>query len=96
MTLNFPFIPTKRRLGDADGIDSFAFSETEKIKVIGKGPLPSAILPKHSEEEGFLKEILCKHWDEEGSKVIKKVKILTTAYQYINFLDLTGALYAQR
>ena len=39
--------------------------------------------------------MLCKHWDEEGSKFMKEVKILTIAYQYINFLDLTGASYAQ-
>ena len=35
MTLKVLFIPTKRRLEDADGIDGFALSETEKIKLIG-------------------------------------------------------------
>ena len=36
MELKVPFIPTKRRLENANGIDSFALSETEEIKAIGK------------------------------------------------------------
>ena len=62
-----------------------------KIKVIGKGASASAVLAKYNGEEFVLKEILCKHWDEKGKKILKEVKILTIAYQYINFLDPTGA-----
>ena len=38
--------------------------------------------------------MLGKHWDEEGNKFIKGIKIFTIAYQYFNFLDPTGASYA--
>ena len=55
------FIPTKRRLEDANRIDSFPLSETEKIKVIEKGAFASAVLAKHNGEEVVLKEIICKH-----------------------------------
>ena len=63
-----PCIPTKRHLEDADGIDSFASSKTERIKVIGKGAFASTVLAKQNEEEVVLKEMLCKHWDEHGMK----------------------------
>ena len=46
MTLKVPFTPAKRCLEDADRIESFALFETEKIKVIEKGALPSAVLAK--------------------------------------------------
>ena len=39
--------------------------------------------------------MLGKHWDEEGNKFIKGIKIFTIAYQYFNFLDSTGASYAR-
>ena len=39
--------------------------------------------------------MLGKHWDEEGNKFIKGIKIFTIAYQYFNFLDSTGASNAQ-
>ena len=39
--------------------------------------------------------MLGKHWDEEGNKFIKEIKILTIAYQYLNVLDPTGASYAR-
>ena len=58
MAFKVPFIPTKRRLEDADGIDSFALSVTEKTKVIGKGAFASTM---HNGEELVLKEMLCKH-----------------------------------
>ena len=48
MAFKVPFIPTKRRLEDADGIDSFALSVTEKTKVIGKGAFASTM---HNGEE---------------------------------------------
>ena len=54
MVFKVPFIPTKRRLEDVDGIDSFALSETEIIKVIGKGTFASAVLAKHNGEEVVL------------------------------------------
>ena len=38
--------------------------------------------------------MLGKHWDEEGNKFIKGIKIFTIVYQYFNFLDPTGASYA--
>ena len=61
MAFKVPFIPTKRRLEDADGIDSFALSETEKTKVIGTGAFASTVLAMHNGEELVLKEMLCKH-----------------------------------
>ena len=76
MTFKVPFITTKKRLEDADGIDSFALSETEKIKVIGKGAFASAALAKHNGEQVVLKEILSKHWDKKEKKILKEVKIL--------------------
>ena len=54
MVFKVPFIPTKRRLEDVCGIDSFALSETEIIKVIGKGTFASAVLAKHNGEEVVL------------------------------------------
>ena len=63
---------------DANRIDSFPLSETEKIKVIEKGAFASAVLTKHNGEGVVLKEILCKHWDEEGIKFLKEVKILNS------------------
>ena len=42
MAFKVPLIPPKRRLEDAEGIDSFALSETEKNKVIGKVAFASA------------------------------------------------------
>ena len=77
MALKVSFIPTKRRLEDADGIDSLALSKMEKIKVIGKGAFASAVLAKHNGEKVVLKEMLCKHWDEEGKKFLNVVKIWT-------------------
>ena len=91
MALKVPFIPTKKRLEDTNRIDRFL---TEKIKVIGKKPFPSAVLAKRNEVEVVFKEMLGKHWDEEGNKFIKGIKIFTIVYQYFNFLDPTGASYA--
>ena len=71
MAFKVLFIPTKRCLEDADKIDSFALSETEIIKVIGKGAFASAASTKHNGEEAVIKEMLCKHWDE-GKKFLKK------------------------
>ena len=51
----------------------------------------TAVLAKHGGEKVVLKEMLCEHWDEEGKKFLKELKILTIAYQYINFFDPTGA-----
>ena len=61
MAFKVPFIPTKRRLENADGIGRFALSETERIKVIGKVVFASAVLVKHNAEEVALKEMLSKH-----------------------------------
>ena len=80
MTLKVAFIPAKRCLEDAARIESFAFFETEKIKVIEKGALPSAVSAKYSEEKVALKEILCKHWDEEGNKFIRGQNIAHIAF----------------
>ena len=71
MAFKVPFIPTKRRLEDAYGIDRFTLSETERIKVIGKEAFASVVLAKHNGEEFVLKEMLCKHWDDEGKKISK-------------------------
>ena len=68
---------------------------TEKVKVIGKEAFASAVLAKHNEVDVVLKEMLGRHWYEEGNKFIKEIKILTIAYQYLNFLDPTGASYAR-
>ena len=95
MALKVQFIPTKRSLEDTIGIDRFALSETENIKVIGKEAFPSAVLAKHNEVEVILKEMLDKLWDEERNKFIKEIKILTISYQYLNVLDPTGASYAR-
>ena len=70
MPFKLPFIPFKRRLEDADGIDSFTLSETERIKVIGKGAFASAELPKH-DGEVFLKEMLCKSTGMTKEKISK-------------------------
>ena len=58
----------KAPLEDADGIDSFALSEIEKLKWSEKRASASAVLAKYNEEEVVLKEMLYKHWDEEGKK----------------------------
>ena len=55
MAFKVPLIPPKKRLEDADRKYSFALSETEKIKVIGKGALASAVLAKQNGEEVVLK-----------------------------------------
>ena len=81
MALKVPFIPTKKRLEDSNRIDRFALSDRKKIKVIGKKPFPSAVLAKRNEVEVVFKEMLGKHWDEEGNKFIKGIKIFTIAYQ---------------
>ena len=39
--------------------------------------------------------MLGKHWDEEENKFTKEIEILPIAYEYLNFLDSTGASYAQ-
>ena len=95
MALKVQFIPTKRSLEDTIGIDHFALSETENIKVIGKEAFPSAVSAKHNEVEVVLKEMLDKFWDEERNKFMKEIKILTIAYQYLNVLDPAGASYAR-
>ena len=64
MAFKVPLIPPKRHLEDAEGLESFALSEAEKFKVIGKEAFASAVLVKHNGEETALKEMLCKHWDE--------------------------------
>ena len=74
MTFKVLFIPNKRRLEDAEGIDSFALSETEKIRVIGKGAFASALLAKFTGMEVAPKEMLCKYWDEEGKETFRRLK----------------------
>ena len=94
MAFKVPFIPTKKRLEDAVGIDSFALSETEKIKVIGKGAFVSAVLAKHNGEEVVLKEMLCKLWDEEGRKLLKEVKILNSVKNHNHVTDIKKVCYS--
>ena len=94
MAFKVPFIPTKKRLEDAVGIDSFALSETEKIKVIGKGAFASAVLAKHNGEEVVLKEMLCKLWDEEGRKLLKEVKILNSVKNHNHVTDIKKVCYS--
>ena len=67
----------------------------KKITVFGKEAFPLAVLAKHNEMEVVHKEMIGKHWDEEGNKFTKEIEILTIAYQYLNFLDSTGASYAR-
>ena len=62
MAFKISFIPTKRRLEDADGIDSSALSKTRNIKLIGKGDFASAVLAKHNEEEVVLKGYPFETW----------------------------------
>ena len=68
MAFKAPFIPPKKSLEDAEGIDSFALSETEKIEVIGQVVFASTVLAKHNGEEVVLKERPCKHVDEKGNQ----------------------------
>ena len=83
MAFKVPFIPTKRHLEEADGIDSFTLSKTQRIKIIGKGAFPSAVLAKHNGEEVVFKKVLSKHWDDEGKKFLKEVKILNSVKNHI-------------
>ena len=76
---------------DGDGIDSFALSETEKIRVIGKGAFASAVLAMHNGEEVVLKEMLCKHWDEEG----KKFKILNRIKTHKHVTNIKKVCYSR-
>ena len=94
MAFKVPFIPTKRRLEDADGIDSFTLSETERIKVIGKGAFASAVVAKHNGEGVVLKEMLCKHWDFEGKKILKEVKIVNSVKNHKHIANIKKVCYS--
>ena len=80
---------------DANRIDSFPLSEREKIKVIEKGAFASAVLARHNGEEVVLKEILCKHWDEEGIKFLKEVKILNSVKNHKHVTNIKKVCYSQ-
>ena len=94
MALKVPFIPTKRRLEDANGIDRFTLSETERIKVIGKEAFASVVLAKHNGEEFVLKEMLCKHWDDEEKKFLKEVKILNSVKNHKHIVNIKQVCYS--
>ena len=57
------------------GVDSYTILETKKVREIGREHFGSVLIARHNGEEFIVKEIFCKHWDQEGKKVPKKVKI---------------------
>ena len=77
-----------------DGIISLALSETEKIKVTRKGVFASAVLAKHKGEEVVLKEMLCKHWDEEGKKFLQQAKILNGVKNHKHVTNIKKVCYS--
>ena len=50
--------------------------EAKKVREIGRGHFAPVLTARHIGEEFVLKEIFCKHWDQEGKKFPKNVKIL--------------------
>ena len=58
------------------GVDSYTILETKKVREIGRGHFASVLIARHNGEEFVVKEILCKHWDQEGKKFPKKFKVL--------------------
>ena len=73
MAFKIPFIQASRCL---TGVDSYTILETKKVREIGRGHFASVLIARHNGEEFVLKEIFCKHWDQERKKFPKKVKIL--------------------
>ena len=68
MALKIPFILANQCLTD---IDSCTILEIKNVREIA-----SVLIARHNWEEFVLKEMSCKHWDQEGKKFPKKVKIL--------------------
>ena len=50
--------------------------EAKKVREIGKGHFASVLTARHIGQEFVLKEIFCKHWDQEGKTFPKKTKTL--------------------
>ena len=73
MTFKISFIHASQWLA---GIDSYTILEIKKVREIGRGHFASVLIARHNGEEFVLKRIFCKHWDQEGKKFLKKVKIL--------------------
>ena len=73
MAFKIPFIQASLCL---TGVDSYTYLETKKVGEIGRGPFASVLIFRHNGEKFYLKEIFCQHWDQEGKKFPKKVKIL--------------------
>ena len=57
-------------------VDSCTILERKKVRELGRGHLVSVIIGRHNGEEFVLKEIFCKHWDQEGKKFPKELNIL--------------------
>ena len=72
MAFKIPFIQASRWLTD---IDSHTILD-KKVREFSRGHFASVLIARHNGEEFILKEIFCKHWDQEGKKFPKKVKIL--------------------
>ena len=70
ITFKIPFIQTTRCV---TGVDSYTILETKKVREID---FASVLIAWHKGEKFVLKEIFCKHWDQEGKKFLKQVKIL--------------------
>ena len=73
MAFKIPFIEATWCLASAD---SYTILETKKVTETGRGHLASVLIAKHYGEGFVVKEIFCKHGDQEGKKFPKKVKIL--------------------
>ena len=58
------------------GVDSCTILETKNVREIGRGHFASVLIARHNGEEFIVKEIFCKHWDQQGKKFLKKFKIL--------------------
>ena len=69
-------IPFIQAIWCLTGVDSYTISEIKKVREIGRGHFASVLIARHNGEEFVLKKIFCKHWDQEGKKLPKKVKIL--------------------
>ena len=73
MAFKILFIQASRCLA---GVDSYTILEIKKVREIGREHFASALIARHNAEEFVVKEILCKHRDQEEKKFPKKFKIL--------------------
>ena len=60
------------------GVDSYTILETKNVREIGKGHFALVLMARPNGEEFVVTEIFCKHFDQEGKKFRKNIKIQMT------------------